>query len=254
LDSGRLSVKSGKFRALVPCVEKETLGAPEPDYPCATLTESLKDALRAVAPFADDKANEYRPFTAAVYLGPQIVQATNGAIACQAYHGIDLPPDIHLPKPSALLIANHDKILTRFGFSLNSVTFYFEDESYIKTQLFAFDKYPDMNRILDVANNQLPLPPGFWEALDMVEPFSTEGRVYFRNGAMHSDEEGVQNGASFEVEGLPNGIAFNIEYLKKLKPLVKTIDFKSEESKRSANIFFGENVRGAIMGIIVSGS
>jgi hypothetical protein len=88
----------------------------------------------------------------------------------------------------------------------------------------------------------------------MVEPFSTEGRVYFRNGAMHSDEEGVQNGASFEVEGLPNGIAFNIEYLKKLKPLVKTIDFKSEESKRSANIFFGENVRGAIMGIIVSGS
>ncbi len=246
LDSGRLSVKSGKFRALVPCLEMDLLGPPFPDDPCATLTDALKTALGSVSQAADDNPGEHQPYKGAILMGPGSVTASNGHVLLQAWHGIDLPPNILLPKASALIIAKQKKEMKRFGFSLNSVTFYFDDESYIKTQLFAFEKYPDFERILNVSDRQfVPMVSGFFEALDKVESFSETKAVYIHSGALHSHPEEQQKGASFDVEGLQLEAIFNIEYLKICKDHM--IDVAWSEKPAQATLFNSPLVRGAIM-------
>lgn len=245
LDSGRLSVKSGKFRALVPCAAYDDIPASEPDTPCATLTDDLKAALRAVVGLADPSAAE--PFACGVLMQANTVVTTNRFVLLEAWHGIDLPPGLLIPKPAVLAICKHEKPLTQFGFSHNSATFYFADDSFIKTQLYMND-FPNYHKIINIDSNPKPLPVGFYEALDSITPFAEEKRVYFRGGKLctHSVDE---LGASFEVDGLEDGHAFNIEYLKIIRTHMKQVHFGVEG--KGQTVFFGDGVRGVIMPIRV---
>lgn len=242
LDSGKLSVKSGKFKALIPCVPFDDLPAIEPDAPIATLTDDVKRALAAVAPLAQDGGQE--PFTCAVLLKAGTAVATNRAVVLESFHGIDLPP-VLIPKASVVAICKQSKKLTQFGFSDNSATFYFEDDSFIKTQLF-LDRFPDYERILNIESNAWPMPVGFYDALDTVAGFSQGKIVYFRDGNVCShliDSEG----ATYGVEGLPKDTAFNAEYLKLIKPHCHKMHFNAND--KGLSLFFSEDglTRGGIM-------
>jgi len=245
LDSGRLSIKSGKFRALVPCVPFSDIPGIEPDPPVATLTDALKTALAACLPLADDKAD--RPFKCSVLLQANTSVATNGHVIIEAWHGIDLPPNILLPKASANAIVKSDKPLKSFGFSANSATFYFEDGSFIKSQLFV-DGYPKYELILDVASNPWPLPAGFYEALENVAPFTTDNKIYFLDGKMSNGVK-LENATTYDIEGIKPGLAFNLNYLKLIRPYAHSVHF--EVNDRHLTLFFGDKVRGGIMGMSV---
>jgi len=244
LDSGRLSIKSGKFRALVPCVPFGDLPAIQPDPPIAALTDDLKTALRACVPLAQDNGTE--PFLCAVLLQAHTAVATNRHVVIEAFHGIDLPPNILLPKASANAVCKSDKPLKAFGFSSNSATFYFADDSFIKTQLFACI-YPDYNKILNVEANPWPLPAGFYEALDIVKSFLDNDRVYFIDGKMASSAN-INDATTYDVEGLTNDLIFNANYLELIRSHAHSIQFNVNAKKLA--LFFGENVRGGIMGIV----
>jgi len=250
LDSGKLSVKSGKFRATVPCAPFADLPAVQPDNPCATLTDSLKSALAACMPLALDGGEQ--PFTCAVLLQAGTCVSTNRHVIIEAFHGIDLPPGILIPKASVAAIVKSHKSLKSFGFSNNSATFFFEDDSFIKTQLFV-DKFPDYNKILNIEENAIALPLGFYDALEKVFPFIDKDlpAVYFIDGKMCSESNSL-NGANYEVEGLINGLAFNANYLKLIKEHAHRVHFNANE--RGMALFFGDNVRGAIMKVNFNGS
>lgn len=245
-DGGKLSVKSGKFRALVPCLPWEDLPAVEPDPRIATLTDAVKSALAAVLPVALDGSN-VDAFKCAVLLCAGSAVATNGAVILEAWHGIDLP-DVLIPKASAQAICKQTKPLTGFGFSANSATFYYEDNSFIKTQLFV-DKYPGFQHILDVESNPWPLPGGFFEGVDIASSFSVNNVVYFRDGHICSHVHPAE-GASYQVEGIPNDLAFNSIYLKIIREHCHKIQFNI--NNRGMALFFGDNVRGAIMKVNVT--
>jgi DNA polymerase III sliding clamp (beta) subunit (PCNA family) len=242
LDSGRLSIKSGKFNARVPCIPFEDIPPVSPDNPCATLTDDLKAALRAVLPLADHTAD--RPAFAGVLVQAGTVATTNGAVLLEAWHGIDLPP-ILLPKASAEAICKNPKKLTEFGFSHNSASFFYEDGSFIKTQLFE-NVFPDYKRLLDVESNPAELPEGFYEAIEKVMPFAEEGRVYFIDGKI-SSHPSLEEGASYAVAGIIDGIGFSGNFLKIIKDHFKKVHFNFNE--RGMNLFFNETgtVRGGIM-------
>ncbi len=243
LDSGRLSIKSGKFRALVPCLNFDDIPAMQPDSPCAALTDDLKTALAACVPLAHDDAQE--PFMCAVLLQANTAVSTNRHVIIEAWHGIDLPPNILLPKSSALAIAKSSKSLKSFGYSANSATFFFQDDSFIKTQLY-IDKFPAYENLLNLESNPWPLPAGFYEALETVNPFVEDSKVYFFDDKISSSVDPL-NGTTYDIEGLKNGLIFNIEYLKLIRPHLHKIHFDVNE--RGLALFFGENVRGGIMKI-----
>lgn len=241
----KLSITSGKFRALVPCLPPENMPRSFPDAPCARVNDSLKASIAAVAPLALE--GEDSVVTASLLIHGGTVTATDRRVIIQSWHGLDLPPNLALPKAIIQPLIKNPKALAQFGYSKSSCTFFFEDESYIMSQFYA-DKWPDVGPILDKKSNQWKLPEDFYEGVKALEPFSEDGFIYFDTNKMlsHPDES---VGASYEIYGLPKGPSFNIKQLKMIQPFMKTVDFMAQGQHGSNMLlFFGDNIRGGIAG------
>lgn len=243
LDSGRLSVKSGAFKAFIPCVQFNELPMIEPDAPCAAIDDRLKAGFDLVAPILSETAQKAM-FAGALLQAGSIV-GTNGHVLVEFWHGIDLPPGLLIPKAALQAITKTSKKLARFGFSPNSATFFFEDDSFIKTQLYS-EPYPDYGRIFPASVNPWPLPEGFFEGIRKIQSLSDDKIAYFDAAGFTVKDAQKNQAGSYEIEGLKQGLAFNMEYLSIIEPIFKQVDFEAEPGKA---VFFGENARGALMGI-----
>lgn len=242
LNEATLSVKSDKFKALIPCctIEELSLGAPDPVY--MPVDNRLKDAFEAVMDIATDGAEVAH--LAAVLLQPNTTVATNNAVIMEYWHGLPIPGEFMVPKSAAAAVVDSKKDLTGIGFGASSVTFYFADESIIKTQLYA-DRFPAYGHLLNVESNAWPLPEEFFKAVRAVESFSKDGIVHFDNNVVSSRE--VENEATtYKVEGVPDGMAFVAKYLLKVEAAMKTAHFDKEANNV---LFFGDNVRGLVLAV-----
>lgn len=240
LPSGKLSIRGGKFNAQVPCLPPDHVGITPPDPNIAQLTNDIKLAFAATYPLTNESAPE--PRNAGVLLQSMTAVGTNGYCLLEYWHGIDLPPGLLIPKASAKAVAECKKNLVGFGFTDRSVTFHFEDGSFLKTALFE-PKYPDYARILNVQTNPWPIPPDFFTALDVVAEFSGNHLVFFDTNLMKSSKvEG--EGATYEVAGLPGGMGFNEKYLNLCREHMLRVDFKGD-----AIFFFTDNSRGIVKGV-----
>ena len=246
LDNARLAVKSGKLTNLVPCTVEE-MPLVVPDTPIAAIDNRLKTGFEVVGLLAKEGAE--RVVLASILLNANSMLGTNGHIVVEFWHGIDLPPNLVLPKSFIAAILKTDKQLAQLGFSFNnetgqynSLTFYFADNSWIKTQLYN-DQWPDTGKVLNVNSNAMVLPESFFDAVKTLASLASDNRFYlFQNLLRTSFDE--TTGASYEVEGLPPGKIFSAEYMKLLCNFIKCVDFTTYEDKA---LFFGENIRGAIM-------
>lgn len=238
-----LAVVSGAFRALIPCAAFANVGITGPDERCAAIDDRIKAAFDAVAGLATDGAQH--AYLAAVLLQGGSAVATNGAALLEYWHGIDLPPGLLIPKASAVAIAKASKTLTGFGFSASSATFWFEDDSFIKTQLFG-EQYPHYRGLLEADGlNPWPLPDEFFKAVRAIKSFSRNGIVYFKNGVLSSNERD-EEASTYKIEGLPEGMGFNAKYLLAVEHAFKNVHFDEEANKA---YFFGEGIRGVLMAI-----
>ena len=242
LETQRLSIKSDKFRAIIPCLSLYDMAIPSPDPLCAAVDDRLKEAVRAVSALSD--VDPLRLTMASILLDHGSAYATDGHVMIEAWHGIDLPPMLALPKAILAPLTKNTKKLKGFGYSQSSCTFYYEDDSWIKSQFFAA-RWPDITKPLRQQSIQKPLPDGFFDGLAAIERFSDDGYVYFDDGVLRSHRT-ADEGASYEVIGLPKGPIMKIANLKTIKPYVKSADFLALDGKMT--IWYGDNIRGAIMG------
>jgi hypothetical protein len=243
LSQNALAVNSGNFKALVPCVSFAELETVSPDPKCANLGNEVKEALEACMPLVTEGAQHAH--LAAVLLQAGSAVGTNGAAMVEYWHGFDMPPNMLIPKASAVAVAKCDKNLVAFGYSGSSITFWFEDDSFIKTQLFA-ENYINYSIIFEKENlNFWPVPDEFFKAVEYVESFSKSGVVYFENSTVASDEQQAE-ASTYKIEGLPEGMAFNSKYLILVKNCFKNVCFVKEEKRA---FFNNEKARGVLMGI-----
>lgn len=241
LSENMLSVKSGDFRAIVPCARLDDLQLPAPDPPVIPVDGRIQKALEAVAPLATENAE--RAYLAGVMLKNCTAVGTNGHVMLEFWHGIGLPYEFILPKASAAAIAKCIKQLTMIGFSENSITFHYADESFIKTQIFA-ERFPNYEQhFKDV--NPWALPGLFFEAVKAVEPFNEQGIVYFQNG-MITSKPTPDLATTYRIEGLPDGMAFSSKYIIMLEKAMKKVYFDKE---LNAAYFFTDEMRGVLLGI-----
>ncbi|MFZ1074795.1 MAG: hypothetical protein WAN50_00245 [Minisyncoccia bacterium] len=240
-DAG-LWVVSGDFRAFIPCVTPTALPMMAPDAPVALVDVRFLDSLAHVASLVADNATTV--LQASIQLCGRSVRATDTEVIVESWHGIDMPPGLLIPKSAANALLKCGKKPVRFGVSQLSLTFWYEDNSWIKTQLFTNTELPDMDRILNVASNPWPTPKGLFEAAASIAPFSTNGLAKFAdNGVMKTDNADTDLLANMTVAGLPAGLSFKFKNLKSIAAFAKQIDFTA--SPKFA-LFFGDNVRGAI--------
>lgn len=237
VSSTRLFIQSAKFECYIECVADEWLPTINPDMPCAKINNILLEALEVCSVIVDEKT-EPAQFTGVLIDGYSCA-ATDRFSIFQFWHGIHLPSGLIIPKETIKALRTRDSDLTEFGFSNESVTFYFADGSFIKTGLLV-GSFPNYARLLDQQSNQQPVPPDFWTGLRAILDFSSDGTVYFSDAALETHEG--EKGAKYKVQGITKGPIYNGSRLKPLENYAKTIDFYHDRGA----MFLGDKVRGIV--------
>ena len=246
LDNDRLSVKSGKFKAVIPCLDPNLMQSAIPDPMIVGISNKFKEAVEAVGVLASENAQHV--LTASVLMNGQSVISTNRVMLLEYWHGLDLPPNIPLPKQFVAALVKQKKNLIGFGFSRSSATFYFDDNCWLRTQLYS-DEWPDVGNILNRQANLWPIDPNFFKAVEAIIPFSEDGNIYSdTNLLMSHADHGV--GATFECNGIPKGFVYPAKQLMIMKPYVRKIDFMASGVHDSSYclVFYGDAIRGIISG------
>jgi hypothetical protein len=240
LDQSKLSVKSGKFKATINCILPGEFYAPQPDPQKCTISDVIKEGLDMLIHLVKDKAD--RVIECSFLFEKNSLFACNGHVAYEYWHGLDLPYFV-LPKHTAKAIIGSSAKLTGFGCSDTSVTFYFDNGAWLKSQCFE-DKWPDVGRVFGLPKDAFAVPPTMFEAFKSIEAFCDEDdpAVYFYDGLVGSQPR-KELGATFEIDGLPDGSCFNIDYMLGVNGLnVETMKFENYKVH-----FFGERTRATIM-------
>lgn len=244
LATNRLSIKSDKFRALIPCVDTNLLQQPVPDTAVAIIDDRLKDALIAAGDLSNENGQQIYNVSVLLHQGC-VISSMGGGLLYQHWHGIDLPPMLAIPKTLCSTLGKINKKLTQFGYSPWSITLYFEDGSWIRSQLYA-EPWPEVAHIFECKADLQPIAIEFWKALASVSPFS-EGMVWLRGGKLTSHAaEGA--GAEYEI-AMPGAWCYPARQLAMLKSWVTHADFQAQSINGPILLAMGRNARAVIAGV-----
>lgn len=241
--SGKLSVKSGPFKALVNCVDFETPHAlPEGDF-FEIDGASLLEGFKTLYPFIGDDAS--RPWSNGVLLSGSCAFATNNVIAVQYWAASSFPLMCNLPRQAVKEIIRIGEPPIKAQANENNITFHYSENRWLRSQLLE-TKWPDIDKMLNIENNPVKIDPYIFEALLNLKPFMDDfGRAFFKGG-MISTHADLSEGASFEVPSVTFEAIFNLEMFLKLASIAEAIDLTTYPGPA---IFTGKKLRGAIMGM-----
>ena len=243
LSDANVSVKSEKFKANIGATDVNLMSPYEPDKNIAVIDDRIKSAVEVCNPFVTGKGE--RVITQCGLLKANTAVATNGHIAVEYWHGIDLPP-VMLPKRTLTAISKLKKKLVGFGFSYNSATFHYEDSSFLRSQLYD-GSYPDTDRLFipfDSATFK-PLPDEFFKGIEAIEKFVQDDTIYFHTDHIGSDNS-LELGANYKVPGVIGGWTFSAKYWEMVKPLIETVHFPNATNQAVG--FRSKAVRGVFLG------
>jgi hypothetical protein len=243
--AGRLSVKSGVFKAFVNCVEGDTPHV-EPDGAVVNFDgAALLEGIKQVASFVGEDAS--RLWAQGVLIKDKSLFATNNIILVQYWLGVDFPHIVNIPRAAIkeMLRINEPPLFAQVA--ENSITFHYEGERWLRTQLYSTE-WPDLSKILDKPFTPFPIDDRIFAGLEVIKPFlDKQETVHFKDAHVATSlEEG--EGASYYVPDLQWDGKYNHTMLTLLKGVVEKIDW----STWPAPCLFtgGKNrLRGAIVGM-----
>jgi DNA polymerase III sliding clamp (beta) subunit (PCNA family) len=241
--AGRLSIKSGKFKAFVDCVEGDTPHVmPEGEHVVIDGV-ALLQAIKTVSPFIGDDAS--RPWSNGVLLKGQSAFATNNITLVEYWTGMSVPFPINIPRAAIKEMLRINEAPESVQVTENAICFHYAGGRWLRTQLFATD-WPDLSRVLDRPSTPVALDERLFEAVKVIKPFTDKmGRIMFRGGrvATHEDES---EGAAYELEGFDHSGVYQMDMLNLLQGTAQRIDWSAYPAPC---MFFGERLRGAIIGM-----
>lgn len=241
--SGKLSVKSGPFKALVECVPSFVPEA-GPEGPEAPLNGGILPVLKTLSPFIAEDAS--RPWARGILFRNGSAFATNNVCLLEHWLGAPFPVEINLPKSAVTELLRIGEEPVRIQVTETSATFHFKGDRWLRTQLYT-TQWPDVARILDTFSNQQPVPEYLFDSIETLKPFVNESnRVFFHPSGVVATSESEDEGAKVEIPEVQTGGCFHIEQILLLDGVASTIDFSAWPAPC---LFQGENLRGAIVGM-----
>jgi hypothetical protein len=242
--SGRLSIRSGRFRALVETIQGETPHVFPAGEPFAFDGEAFVEACKVLEPFIGSDAS--RPWSNGVLLEGQSAYATNNTCLVQYWLGNAFPLRVNVPRAAIKEVLRVGEPPTHGQVDASSITFHYTDGRWIRSQLLAVEWPMDLIAgLLDQPSNPLPVPEGFFEGLEKIRGMvDGTSRVYLKDGALrtHADHD---EGAAWDVD-LPAEGLYNLNMLSLLSGVVTHIDLTPYPGPA---LFFGDRLRGAIVGM-----
>lgn len=241
--AGRLSVKSGKFKAFIECMDAYDFPRLKPAGERIELTAEFIPALANAIDFIGVDAS--RPWAAGLLFKGNKVFATNNIVVVEQTLPFSFPLTVNIPSSAIKELLRIKQAPIAMQADAHSITFHFEGDRFLRSSLYDVD-WPNVAGILDRETEQKPIPAGFFEALEDLKPFVEDAnRIYFIDGALTTNP--VENeGATVEVPGIVDGACFQHKQLALLQNKINSIDFAQYPAPC---LFAGENFRGAITGM-----
>lgn len=251
-DADKLIIVTGKLRANIPCIYPNDFPFYPPDPPLGKVDNRLRAAIMTCGALISENAQLMHE--TAMLLRSNTCVSTDGKSLFESWHGLHVPTLI-LPKALATALEKtQDKNLASFGFSDQSITIYFEDGAWIKSQLYAgaVTDYPRIEAVLDLyppMNMLVPVPPDFSDAVGTIATFADVVMI-----ALEPDKIETPNGdAAYEIDlsaGLPSAMNCSPKRLGQVK-------WATHWLARDSKFFFagkvyGEPCRAIIMGMMNS--
>lgn len=243
--AGRLSVKSGVFKAFISCVEGDTPHV-EPEGEIVNFDGvALLEGIKQVAPFIGVDAS--RLWAQGILIKDKSLFATNNIILVQYWLGIDFPHIVNLPRAAIKEMLRINQAPLYAQVAENSITFHYEGDRWLRTQLYSTE-WPDLSKILDKAFKPTPLDERLFEALDVIKPFLDKLETVHINGGLVSTHLDENEGGSYFVPDLQDEGKYNHTMLMLLKGVCEQIDWSSWPAPC---LFTGakNRLRGAIIGM-----
>lgn len=243
LDAEQLVIKSGNFRAVIPCLNPAALPYSTPDLRAGTISDVIREGFEMLNPLVSGTGAT--TVEASLLLNNNSMVATDRTVMVEFWHGIALPDGLAIPKQAVTALCKIKQPLVGIGVSDRSVTFHYDNGAWFKTQLYA-EPWPDIAHIINGGDphNTPAIPPAFFEAVDAVVSHSRDGGVYSRDGHLASHNTDAA-GATYEIKGVPPGLCYGGKALLAVKNIATHFDFTG--NGKGVSYFFGTNARGAIV-------
>lgn len=246
-DNGKLNIKSGKFTVNIDCLTE--------DYPFTYPTgEEVKldnigfiKAIKTLEPFIGNDAS--RMWSNGILFNGHSAFATNNVIIVEHWLGVEFPIKCNIPIQAVRELVRINEEPTSIQYDSNTITFHFKGDRWLKTSQYSVE-WPDINKLLNVESNCIPLDSEFFSALEHVKPFVGDmGQIYINNNVISTSNE-ESEGARYELSNSlgewVNGV-YQIQMLEKLKGVADVIDLTMYPSP---SMFYGGSaIRGAIVGM-----
>lgn len=247
-DQTSLFVKSGSFKATVPCIPLE--GVPEivPEGDIIAPHESILEALTGLQEFVGFDAS--RPWATGILFRGQSAFATNNSVIAEYWLGTPFPRVVNVPDAIIAEVVNVNEELASMQISDNSITFHYADGRWIRSQLLDL-LWPNVEAVLNTAwdgGNLLPVPAGMADACEKLAPFAARGNshIYFRGSDISTTKDWTPQTAAIELSGVPAEGIYHILFLNQVLAVATHIDFSKYPSPIP---FTGQNLRGAVLGV-----
>jgi DNA polymerase III sliding clamp (beta) subunit (PCNA family) len=248
--ANKLGIKSGNFKAFIDCLQDQEV--PEL-VPSGVMVEAegeempdmtgLLPALKKVFPFIADDAS--RQWARGVLFKGQSIFATNNISLVEHWLPFRFPLTVNVPQEAIKELLRINENPVGLQMSDNTLTFHFTDGRWLETQLYE-TTWPPLQDILNRESAQREFTPHFFDALETLLPFADDmTRAYISPDKIATSPE-EQTGSTVEIDASPTYGIFNMKQLLLLKTIANTIDFTGYPAPC---IFYGDMVRGAIMGM-----
>ena len=240
--AGRLAVKSGTFKAFVPCSEDEyphtqTKGV---HYP---VPENFLDVIKVLAPFMADDAS--RPWANGMLFKGKSVYVTNNILFVQKWLNIPFPVEANIPKAAIKEIIRIKENPQTIQLDENKLTLHFSNGRWLQTSLNKLD-WPNIDSVLDKESNQMPIFPSLKKTVEEISPFVDDmGRVFFEDGIITTTKE-AEEGVKFGIESQEYVGCYNVKQVENMLSVATSVDFSCYPAP---SLFFGTQLRGAVVGI-----
>lgn len=245
LPNNQLHIQDGDYSKFVECIDGEVQHV-TPSGPIVNFDgQVLYDAVQTLMPFVGNDAS--RPWTNGIMLRDQSAFATNNVVIAEYWLGTMSPVVVNIPREALAEIIRIKEPPTHAQMNENTLSLHYPGGRWIMTQLLNTN-WPDLRPVLDVPNNATPIDPRLFVGLNKLDgDADSEGRVYIRNGFMRTQNVDVLGPGAAEFR-LGNDMvgAYQIKMLSLLEGIATHADFTRYPD---ASLFFGERLRGAIIGM-----
>lgn len=229
-----INIKGNGFKSMVQCIDPNSLPFVNPDAKYYPMNNKFVEAAEVASMFTKEGAD--RIVQSSVLTGDGTLCGTNGTAYIEVYHGIPTPPNLIIPKVFFDTLKKIKINIVGFGFSEATLTVWFENGAWLKTQLYG-EGWPDTGRFaaMFTESTQYDVPKGFFEAIETVLPFAereNKGRfVYTDYNEIRSHRTEDNAGAVVEVKGVPSAInsAFFGPDVLKMKDIAVKIDYTHQD-------------------------